>query len=205
MIFHEIEIERSQTLCNVGQCNARLFQILGIDPQANSERGDRRKKAERAFIDSLKISRPNDWRAFQTRSRQAWLHCQEEQWPLAKREYTKALEGLSKNPFECGHAHWGLAKVLLRIKPPEYDAAFKSFDNARDIFGIGYARERIEVSMEAARAEQQLGRLGEAERRATEAWDFVDTQHLTDEEPKIRDFLDAVRKLKSSQNCNNTD
>ncbi len=103
MIAREIEVERSQTLSNVGQCNARLYQMYGADPRYSEERKKARRNAENAFVMSLGIPRPHDWRVYQTHSRQAWLYSQEGKWPLAKDTYLKALkapeDGLLKNPL----------------------------------------------------------------------------------------------------------
>jgi hypothetical protein len=188
----ELAIELSQTLSNVGQCNARLFRVLGSDPQLAGDRSARGDMAERAFSESLDIPRPDDWRESQTRSRQAWYYAEAGEYRPARDLYEMALAGLKKNPFEEGQALRGLARVLLQFDPADTAAAFAVFGQARDVFGVAYPAQWTEVSLDMAEAEKRRGRAQEARERADEALKFALEHRLETERMAIRDFIRDV-------------
>ncbi len=145
----KFEVERSQTLSNIGVCHSRLAALL-----AGQARLDTCKKARQVFEQSLKFDRPNDSRQAQTLSRRGWLYLQQDflDLPRARVSFKKALDDLAREPVEHGRTLWGLGRASLQEEPPDTKTALGYLHRARDEFLGSNPHEWIGVTKDMAEA-----------------------------------------------------
>ncbi|MEI6776116.1 MAG: toll/interleukin-1 receptor domain-containing protein [Chloroflexales bacterium] len=184
----EIEIERSQTLSNLGYC----FTMLGQRAIDRPEKKLHFEKALKAFNDSSAINRPGDERVGQTHSRRGQLRLEQLIWPLAERDFSTAItifENVS-NTFELGLALLGRARVLANKPSPDHDGAIKDFKRAEELFEeLRDRKNQFHVLMELAKIEKVRGDSTAATAYATEASEVADKGNLKNKQKEVENFF----------------
>jgi tetratricopeptide (TPR) repeat protein len=187
----EIEIERSQTLSNLGHC----FTMLGRQAIDGAEKKLHFDKALRAFNDSIAIKRPGDERVGQTHSRRGHLRLEQSIWPLAELEFNTAIaifENVSNTP-ELGLALLGRARVLATKPSPDHDGAIKDFKRAEELFEeLRDWKNQFLVLLELAKIEKARGDLEASTAYATEAYEVAGKGNLKNEQNEAAHFLEYL-------------
>lgn len=169
----DIEIERSQTLSNLGRC----FTICGHQAIEPEEKKIFFRKALNALEESISIERPGDEREGQTYSRLGQLRFEQKVLPIAEMYFNKAIRifQLASNTFELGIAHLGRGRVLAKKASPDIDGAKNDFKRAEELFAELHNRKnQFRALMELAQIGIAHVNSPEAEFYAMRAYDIAD-------------------------------
>jgi tetratricopeptide (TPR) repeat protein len=188
----DIEIERSQTLSNLG----RVFTIYGHQCIYPEDKKLHFEEALKAFNNSIAIERPGDEREGQTYSRRGQLWLEKNKLPLAEMDFNEAIKifDSASNTFELGLALLGRGRVFAKKDSPDIGNAINDFERAEELFAELHKWEnQFRSLMESAMIQKKCGNLPKAIVYTTKAYGIADKAKLENEREEADRFLDHLQ------------